>query len=1355
MGYFKAGKKYFSRIAVSVIACFVSVTALSVFAAAYVSGASVYRSFVDNRTYKGNWSYPDERYIVALDSGYMTFEKSSSGYIARYYDSSFKFKEEKKISTELAKFGGFYSDSNGYYILSGQNNDSESSTVECYRLTKYDKSWNRSGSCGLKDCNTYQPFYGGSADITSSGNYLVIRTCHTMYKSSDGYNHQANVTILVNTSTMKILDSKYSVTAESTGYCSHSFNEYVRIDSNRIIGADHGDAYPRVMGIWSYKTDITTGKIGTSTTVYKPFVIGGSYDANGNKTGATLGGLEVSSSSYIIVGSSIDQSDYSTTGKNIFVSTVNKSSGSTSTKWLTTDADSTSTSYSNPFIVKISSTSFAVIWSRDDKVYYAFIDGSGTIQGKVKSVEGQLSDCQPILAGNKIVWFTNSSTTNFYYINTSDQSFHLSRNYSITVAKPTNGTATPSKTTAYAGENITIDVAPNNGYELDQIEVNGTPIEGTEFTMGESDAAVTVTFKKIMYNVTINKPDNGTASLTAEQAGINERITVSYTPNAGYQLDSIKVNGEPITGSYFYMGASDADVEVTFKKRIYKVSLYSVNYGSAELSASSASIGDEITVNITPDEGYELDYINVYNKKIYDNKFTMEAGNATVYVYLKKIKYPVTVTYSEGGTATVNKQTASMNESVLITYTASKGYKLDYIKLNGTVITKTQFTMGAGEAKVEVAFKKIVYTVTLASTTNGSATLSAYSASVGDTITVNVTPDEGYELNTIKVDGTAIPGTSFEMGAGNTTVVVTFREIQYPITVTYSEGGIAKASKATAAIGDIITIYPTPSEGYEIKSIVVNGKARTTRQFTMEAGEAKVEVTFKKIVYTVSLERMTNGDATLSAYAASIGDKIEVNAIPDEGYELDTIKVYGNTITGTSFDMRASDTKVTVTFRKIKYTIKVNATTNGSATVSPTSASIGDKVTVNVNPDEDYELDTIKVNGEAITGNTFTMKAGNTTVDVSFKKKPVYTIKVTKVSEGSVSLSKNPAYIGDKITVTATPAEGYELDSIKVNGKVLEGTEFTLTDQDTTVVVTFTNEHKLTKILGKAATCTEDGYKDCYECSRCHKKFSDAQGQNEITQAEKIAKLGHDLGLVKAKPETYDDDGNIEHYACKREGCGKLFSDADGQHEITKADTIIPRKGAPGLGETVEKDGLKYEVTNPSTDGTGTFKLIGAKDPVGSLVIPSAVVLNGSSYKVNRIGTDAFRGDQTLTYVYIGANILRIDANAFYDCSNLATVSGGANLRTIGSCAFARCPKLKTFVITSKALYMIGPKAFYADSRLKTVYIKKTTKLTKSGVKNSLKGSKVKTVKVRKSKIRKYKKIFKKSNSGRKVKVKK
>ena len=199
----------------------------------------------------------------------------------------------------------------------------------------------------------------------------------------------------------------------------------------------------------------------------------------------------------------------------------------------------------------------------------------------------------------------------------------------------------------------------------------------------------------------------------------------------------------------------------------------------------------------------------------------------------------------------------------------------------------------------------------------------------------------------------------------------------------------------------------------------------------------------------------------------------------------------------------------------------------------------------------------------------------------------------------------------------------------------------------------------------------------------------------------------------------------------------------------------FPEIKSSNIGNTATIDGNDYTITNNQTNGTGTVTLTGVSVSRASVSIPAIVVIDGVAYKVNRIGTKAFYGDKTIKTVYIGNNIVIIDSYAFYGCSNLTKVSGGKVLKTIGSSAFARCSKLKTFVITSSVLYKIGTYAFNKDSKLKTIYIRNTVKLTKSGVKKSLKGSKVKTVKVKKSKVKKYKKYFKKKNSGRSVKVKK
>ena len=551
-------KKGISLFAAGVIACAISFTAVSAYCPEEVAAAPVKNTVTDGRNYSYYASTTDKNYIVPLDDGgYMTFtvNSDSNGYTAEFFNKSYESTSKKSISKELGIFGAFYSDDNGYYILTGQNNTGESATVECFRLTKYDKSWNRKGSCGLKDCNTTYPFSSGAASMASSGNFLVIRTCHKMYKASDGYNHQANVTILVNTQSMTILDSFYKVSNASDGYSSHSFNQYVKIDNNHIIGADHGDAYPRCMGVWYYKTDLTTGKLLTKgTTFYKAFPISGEIGAN--QTGATLGGLEVSDTSYIIVGSSIVQGNSSSTTKNIFVSTVNKSSGGIATKWLTSDASSNG-SYSNPYIVKVSDTKFAVIWNRSSTLYYAFIDGDGNLQGKVYSASGSLSDCQPVLSGNKIIWFIKDDSTGFCYIDLTDNSF--SRAFALKVETSKHGTASVSPVTAIAGKKITVNYKADEGYELDAIKVNGTPIEGNTFEMPAKDTTVSVYFKKIDspgmgetipvgdINLTVTNSDTDGAGTVAVTAGLNqaEKIVVPNTVEingSSYKVTKIAAN---------------------------------------------------------------------------------------------------------------------------------------------------------------------------------------------------------------------------------------------------------------------------------------------------------------------------------------------------------------------------------------------------------------------------------------------------------------------------------------------------------------------------------------------------------------------------------------------------------------------------------------------------------------------------------------------------------------------------------------------------------------------------------------------------------------------------------------------
>lgn len=71
--------------------------------------------------------------------------------------------------------------------------------------------------------------------------------------------------------------------------------------------------------------------------------------------------------------------------------------------------------------------------------------------------------------------------------------------YSITVADMSNGTITPDKTQAKEGETIQLTIQPATGYELKEgsLQMNGTAIEGTSFTMPAEDVVITAEFVMI------------------------------------------------------------------------------------------------------------------------------------------------------------------------------------------------------------------------------------------------------------------------------------------------------------------------------------------------------------------------------------------------------------------------------------------------------------------------------------------------------------------------------------------------------------------------------------------------------------------------------------------------------------------------------------------------------------------------------------------------------------------------------------------------------------------------------------------------------------------------------------------
>lgn len=360
-----------------------------------------------SHNYDFAWADVVNSYLVDKGNGTLMrveYDENNEYIIIEEYNQDFVMINTRHIQMELPVFGGFYESEDYYFIICGQYNLEESDDVEVYRIIKYDKQWNRLDALSLKDENTTKPFYGGSLRCADYDGILYIRTCHVRYASWDGLNHQSNKSFCVDMEKMELCD-----TSVDFGYVSHSFNQFVILDNGVYAALDHGDAYPRGAVIHRYGNGANH-----DISKYKLSVVNYAGESGDNITNATIGGFEVSDTSYITVGTSglqegVDEYEE----QYIYITATNKKNLSAKDHIYTLLTDEPvgklNRNVSTPFLVKIDNNTFMVLWQSKElvnRVKFFMLDGKGNITSEVKTVAGILSDCQPIVSDGKIIWYT-------------------------------------------------------------------------------------------------------------------------------------------------------------------------------------------------------------------------------------------------------------------------------------------------------------------------------------------------------------------------------------------------------------------------------------------------------------------------------------------------------------------------------------------------------------------------------------------------------------------------------------------------------------------------------------------------------------------------------------------------------------------------------------------------------------------------------------------------------------------------------------------------------------------------------------------------------------------------------------
>ena len=354
------------------------------------------------------------------------------------------------------------------------------------------------------------------------------------------------------------------------------------------------------------------------------------------------------------------------------------------------------------------------------------------------------------------------------------------------------------------------------------------------------------------------------------------------------------------------------------------------------------------------------------------------------------------------------------------------------------------------------------YSITIApGIENGTVTPNKITVPANETVVLTATPNDGYQLtsiiaavgnNAITVSGTDNTRT-FTMPSGNVSVNASFTAIDYMVNISESiSHGIVTADRTTAHYGDTVTLNAEPDNGFQFYEWAVTDAAGTALtitngSFTMPLSSVTVTASFSPINSTISV---TNGIATVNgnrAISADAGTTVTVTATPPTGKQFSNwtttttgLAFADSTASSTTFTMPDCSVDISANCTDINYTIsQASSFPHGTVTYNAT-ATYNSTVTLTISPSNGYRLGAIsvsKASGQTVylsgSGNTrtFTMPAENVTVLASFTAQS-YNITKAQISNGTISVNSSAA-CDSTVTVTATPASGYQLGSITVS----------------------------------------------------------------------------------------------------------------------------------------------------------------------------------------------------------------------------------------------------------------------------------------------------------------------------------
>ena len=506
----------------------------------------------------------------------------------------------------------------------------------------------------------------------------------------------------------------------------------------------------------------------------------------------------------------------------------------------------------------------------------------------------------------------------------------------------------------------------------------------------------------------------------------------------------------------------------------------------------------DLLSTITPAPGYHISSIvidGVEHSVIEMYSFEHLFGYHTVEVIFAKNHYTITTAAFGNGTVSEGVE-FDYNPAFEYVFTATPavGYRIGSILRNNVELTVLDPSAEYTETLVNITsdyhyavqFVQDMFTVTATSGNNGTITpagVSTYFYNQDAVYEINAAP--GYYISSLTIDGETTSYTqdnaltsathTFAQISENHTISATFAQLTYTVTVNAGPNGSITPGTGNFAFGTTPTFFITPNEGFAISDVIVDNAsvgAVTSYTFTALTADHIISAVFVAHQFSITAMAGNGGNITPAGVTNLAYNGSQTYTItPSTGYHISDVFVDGASVGAVStysFNNVTADHIIYAAFEANEYTITVTQPANGVITPGTTTVLSGATPAFVITPSLGYSVSAITVNGTNVISSAthvndvytyvFPAVTANQTITASMTAK-TFTINATAGANGSITPNGNTTvYYGNTQAYTITPANGYVVDNVTVDGMsmgALNSYIFTNVVANHTISVTF------------------------------------------------------------------------------------------------------------------------------------------------------------------------------------------------------------------------------------------------------------------------------------------------------------